>query len=216
MNRVGCPAGRSPGLTMALSGASVPRSTTIEAAFENGRSSGLMTSRVAERRRRPGSLADVLPGHGERARVEHRLERSSSASAPPAASKASIVSGPFGATALSTGTRRAELVEEREDVHVDAGLHGRRLQVLDAVDRSADGQHRRPPRFGRRRSSGCRRGFRSSHTISTMRRPERRARSNIFGLLASTGALPGSVMPSASQTMCIELAVPMPAQTPGP
>ena len=33
---------------------------------------------------------------------------------------------------------------------------------------------------------------------STMRRPERRARSNIFGLLASTGALPGSVMPSAS------------------
>ncbi len=60
------------------------------------------------------------------------------------------------------------------------------------------------------------RGFRSSHTISTMRRPDRRARSNIAGLLASTGAAPGSVMPSASQAMCIELAVPMPAHTPGP
>ena len=36
------------------------------------------------------------------------------------------------------------------------------------------------------------------------------------GLLARTGAAPGSVIPSASQAMCIELAVPMPAQTPGP
>ena len=60
------------------------------------------------------------------------------------------------------------------------------------------------------------RGVRSSHTISTMRRPDWRAVSNIAGLFASTGAAPGSVMPSASHTMCIELAVPMPAQTPGP
>ncbi len=38
---------------------------------------------------------------------------------------------------------------------------------------------------------------------------------SIFALSAATGALPGSAMPSASQTMCIEFAVPMPAQTPG-
>ena len=49
-----------------------------------------------------------------------------------------------------------------------------------------------------------------------MRRPERRAKSNIFGLFARTGAQPGSAMPSASHTMCIELAVPMPEHTPGP
>ena len=49
-----------------------------------------------------------------------------------------------------------------------------------------------------------------------MRRPEARASSNIFGLLASTGALPGRLIPSASTTMCIEFAVPMPAHTPGP
>ena len=69
-----------------------------------------------------------------------------------------------------------------------------------------------------RKAPGVRicRGFRSSSTISTMRRPERRAASNIFGLLASTGALPGSAMPSASTTTCIEFAVAMPAQTPGP
>src|SRR5258705_5341 len=60
------------------------------------------------------------------------------------------------------------------------------------------------------------RGLRSSQIISTMRDADRRARSNIFGLFASTGALPGRLMPSASHTMCIELAVPLPAQTPGP
>ena len=32
---------------------------------------------------------------------------------------------------------------------------------------------------------------------------------------ASTGAPPGSDMPSASHTMCMEFAVPMPEQTPG-
>ena len=60
------------------------------------------------------------------------------------------------------------------------------------------------------------RGLRSSSTISTMRRPERRAFSIMTGLLASTGALPGSDMPNASQTTCMELAVAMPAHTPGP
>ncbi len=39
------------------------------------------------------------------------------------------------------------------------------------------------------------RGVRSSHTISTMRRPDCRASSNIFGLLASTGAAPGKRHP---------------------
>ena len=59
------------------------------------------------------------------------------------------------------------------------------------------------------------RGFKSCQTISTMRAPAARAFAIIFGLIAATGALPGSVMPSASQTVCIELAVPMPAHTPG-
>ena len=97
-----------------------------------------------------------------------------------------MVSAPLGATALSTGTL-AELVEEGENVEVDAGLGCGGLQMLDAVDRSAHRQHRGrgvAERAGRQNL----RGFRSSHTISTMRRPERRARSNIFGLFASTGA----------------------------
>ena len=60
------------------------------------------------------------------------------------------------------------------------------------------------------------RGLRSSRTISTIRWPERRARSIIFGLLARTGAAPGSAIPSASTATCIELAVAMPWHTPGP
>jgi hypothetical protein len=60
------------------------------------------------------------------------------------------------------------------------------------------------------------RGLRSSRTISTMRWPERRAASIILGLLARTGALPGSAIPSASTATCIELAVAMPWHTPGP
>ena len=56
----------------------------------------------------------------------------------------------------------------------------------------------------------------SSQTICTMRSPERRTVSIMRGLLAATGAAPGSVMPSASHTTCMELAVPMPEHTPGP
>jgi hypothetical protein len=37
-----------------------------------------------------------------------------------------------------------------------------------------------------------------------------------LSLSASTGVLPGIAMPSASVAMCMEFAVPMPAQTPGP
>jgi hypothetical protein len=51
--------------------------------------------------------------------------------------------------------------------------------------------------------------------MSTIRAPAWRRCPSIFGLSAATGALPGSAMPSASQTMCIEFAVPIPAQTPG-
>ena len=39
---------------------------------------------------------------------------------------------------------------------------------------------------------------------------------NIASLFAATGALPGRLIPSASQTTCIEFAVAMPEQTPGP
>ncbi len=60
------------------------------------------------------------------------------------------------------------------------------------------------------------RGLRSSSTISTIRRPDSCALAIMRGLLANTGALPGSAMPSASQTTCMELAVAIPEQTPGP
>jgi hypothetical protein len=60
------------------------------------------------------------------------------------------------------------------------------------------------------------RGLRSSRTISTMRWPERRAQSIIFGLLARTGAAPGSAIPSASTATCMEFAVAIPWHTPGP
>ena len=59
------------------------------------------------------------------------------------------------------------------------------------------------------------RGFTSCHTISTIRAPAACRCASILGLPAATGALPGSAMPSDSHTMCMEFAVPMPAQTPG-
>jgi hypothetical protein len=59
------------------------------------------------------------------------------------------------------------------------------------------------------------RGFTSSQTICTMRSPAARTSAIIFRLSAATGALPGKAMPSASQTICIEFAVPSPEHTPG-
>src|ERR1041385_135524 len=85
------------------------------------------------------------------------------------------------------------------------------MQLIDPLTASTDAVA-----FSNDPGDRMSRGFRSSSTISTIRRPDRLATSNIFGEFASTGAAPGSVMPSASHTMCIELAVPMPAQTPGP
>ena len=60
------------------------------------------------------------------------------------------------------------------------------------------------------------RGVRPSLTIATIRAPARRAASNIFSLLARTGADPGTHIPSASTTQCMVFAVAMPAHTPGP
>ena len=54
------------------------------------------------------------------------------------------------------------------------------------------------------------------HHLDDARAGPRARTSSIVGAVGRTGALPGSVMPSASQTMCIEFAVPMPEQTPGP
>ena len=48
-----------------------------------------------------------------------------------------------------------------------------------------------------------------------MRWPDFLAKSTMRVEFASTGAPPGSDMPSASQTICMEFAVPMPEQTPG-
>ena len=60
------------------------------------------------------------------------------------------------------------------------------------------------------------RGFRSSPTISTIRSAAASTALHIGSLLARTGVEPGSAMPSASQARCMVLAVPIPAQTPGP
>jgi len=59
-------------------------------------------------------------------------------------------------------------------------------------------------------------GRRPSATISTIRRPAQSTPDHIFSLLAWHGLLPGGAMPRASAAMCIELAVPIPAHTPGP
>ena len=60
------------------------------------------------------------------------------------------------------------------------------------------------------------RGRRSSAVISTTRRAACSTACHIGSLLARTGVVPGSAMPSASQARCMVLAVPIPAQTPGP
>ena len=59
-------------------------------------------------------------------------------------------------------------------------------------------------------------GRRSSPTIATMRAEACSTASHIRWLLARTGVLPGSAMPSASHAMCMVFAVPMPGHTPGP
>ena len=60
------------------------------------------------------------------------------------------------------------------------------------------------------------RGLTSSSTRPTIRSPAAATAPHMAGPSASTGVVPGSAMPSASAARCIELAVPMPAQTPGP
>ena len=59
-------------------------------------------------------------------------------------------------------------------------------------------------------------GRRSSRTMSTMRAEACSTASHIRWLLARTGVLPGSAMPSASHAMCMVFAVPTPGHTPGP
>ena len=49
-----------------------------------------------------------------------------------------------------------------------------------------------------------------------MRAPAAATARHIRSPRASTGVVPGRAMPSASHARCMELAVPMPAQTPGP
>ncbi len=199
---------------MALSGASEPWRTTIGGLSENGRSSGRMTS--SSNTSASARLSrTVLPVTVIASRSSSDSSCSISALAPPAASNASIVSVPFGATALSTGTfspRSLNSWNTSTSTPASIAVACRCLmQLIDPLIAStAAAAFSNDP--GERMS----RGFRSWFTISTMRRPARRTTSNIFGLFASTGAPPGSAMPSASQTMCIELAVPMPAQTPGP
>ena len=67
-------------------------------------------------------------------------------------------------------------------------------------------------------ASGVRivRGRRSASTASMIAAPLARTASHIGALLARTGVVPASVIPSASATMCIEFAVPIPVHTPGP
>ncbi len=60
------------------------------------------------------------------------------------------------------------------------------------------------------------RGVTPSSTSETMRAPAHATASHMALPSASTGVVPGSAMPSASAARCMELAVPMPAQTPGP
>ena len=52
--------------------------------------------------------------------------------------------------------------------------------------------------------------------MATIRCPACSTARHIGSLLARTGVLPGSAMPSASQARCMVLAVPRPAHTPGP
>ena len=60
------------------------------------------------------------------------------------------------------------------------------------------------------------RGLTSSSTRRTIRSPAAATAPHMAGPSASTGVVPGSAMPSASAARCMELAVPMPAQTPAP
>ena len=138
-----------------------------------------------------------------------------SARAPPAASNCSIESSPLGRTALSTGTSSPSSLKSPKtsrsrpaSIAVACRCLMQLIEPLTASTAAA----------ALRKAPGVMmsRGLRSSSTISTMRGPERRAMSNIFGLLARTGAAPGSAMPSASTATCIELAVAMPEHTPGP
>ncbi len=60
------------------------------------------------------------------------------------------------------------------------------------------------------------RGVTPSSTSGTIRAPAAATADHILPPSASTGVVPGSAMPSASAARCMELAVPIPAQTPGP
>jgi hypothetical protein len=60
------------------------------------------------------------------------------------------------------------------------------------------------------------RGRLAASISATMRWPASVTVCHIRRLPARTGVLPGRARPSTSAAMCIEFAVPMPAQTPGP
>ena len=137
------------------------------------------------------------------------------ACAPPARSKTSITCSPTGRTEVKTGTSCENFSNMPYTSAPQLASVATACKCLIELTE--------PPTdkivltaFSNALSVRMSLGLRSSHTISTMRLPALRAASNMASLLAATGVVPGRAMPNASQQICIELAVPMPEQTPGP
>ena len=206
--------GAMPVLTMPNSGHSVPRSMVMASRCATGRSKGRMTSGSAtvtsarfSATVRPLTVIAPPSSSGSSCFISARQ--------PPAASKVSITWSPTGRTPASTG------VTGPSDSNRPYTSAPQPLSVATACRCLM--QLTEPPTDSTARTALAKapgvitsRGFRSSHTICTMRAPAARTVAHMAGLLAATGVLPGSAMPSASVAMCIELAVPMPEHTPGP
>ena len=204
----------TPVLTMPYSGARLPRSSVMAGRRETGRDIGRMTSASATAT--PSRFSrTVRPVTVGASRSSSGSSCFSTARQPPAASNSSMKRSPTGRTPASTGTssaRRSKRPYTSTPLAASVATACRCLMQLTEPPTASTARTALAKAPGVRMS----RGFRSAHTIGTMRSPAARTAAHIASLLAATGVLPGSAMPSASVAMCIELAVPMPEQTPGP
>ncbi len=103
-----------------------------------------------------GGINEILPhrasGHCEGGLIEKRGELFHERACASGCLEVLDGVGTVGPNCAQHGNPGAELVEESKDIDVDAGLHGGRLQMLDAVDRAADAQHRG---YGVPERAGC-------------------------------------------------------------
>ena len=199
---------------IAPDGASVPLRTRNPPVFESGLSDLEITSLFFEPELMSCSPS-VMPETVLTFKSRCSRSSESTACAPPAASNSGTVANPLGLIRASSGvfapiSSSAPITSISKPASTEMAAMCRTTLTLVAAAVASVKAFLMAP------SVIISRGFVPFASRSRIAYADSVALAFIFSLPARTGAEPGRVMPRASATICMLLAVPRPAQTPGP